>query len=359
MEITLWVSICQHKEEWRNLVDTLEIGELKGQPPKVNIIVTEKYLTALALKLKGAANVNGKQGRVKSPPLNLDLEGPAHSVSDTAAVTEAFMNLKAARSHCAVCGPTKPCLDEGDTHHELSVSKLKSWARSLAVHTPMVTLSRPPHTEAFEVLFKKQNQPTPPDPIVIAPPVPPMRAVPAPGTTWPFYPSLPGYPPGYPVYPQHMSPMPYAYSHLPFPAVPAPAPVPAPTAVSEPSSDPPEAGTPSIYPECLVFMNSALWYKKNDSCLEGRDYGGGARLVGDGGGDTSAGVVSSSSGIVLGIALGNRRVTFVAAVRATSTLTSSFMVAMSWQSKKGRVTCMIVRHVLISKEGPSSSPSID
>ncbi|KAF8502982.1 hypothetical protein JB92DRAFT_3123639 [Gautieria morchelliformis] len=120
----------------------------------------------------------------------------------------------------------------------------------------MVTLSRPPHTEAFKVFLKKQNQPTPPDPIVIAPPVPPMPAVPAPGTTWPFYPSLPGYPPGYPVYPQHMSPMPYAYSHSPFPAVPAPAPVPAPTAVSEPSSDPPKAGTPSIYPECLVFMKA-------------------------------------------------------------------------------------------------------
>ncbi|KAF8525437.1 hypothetical protein JB92DRAFT_2826776 [Gautieria morchelliformis] len=154
--------------------------------------------------------------------------------SDTDAVTEAFVKLKAARSRCAVCGPTKPCLVE--------------------VHTPMVTLSRPPHTEAFEVFFKKQNQPTPQDPIVIAPPVSPMPAVPAPGTTWPFYPSLPGYPPGYPVYPQHMSPMPYAYSHSPFPAVPAPAPVPAPTAISEPSSDPPKAGTPSTYPECSVFM---------------------------------------------------------------------------------------------------------
>ncbi|KAF8511236.1 hypothetical protein JB92DRAFT_3118249 [Gautieria morchelliformis] len=149
---------CLTEEEWYNLVDTLEICELKGQPPKLNIIVIEKYLTALALKLKGAANVNGKWGQVKSPPLNLDLEGPAHSVSDTDAVTEAFMKLRATHSHCAVCGPTKPCLVEGETHHELSMSKLKSWAHGLGVHTPMMTLSRPLHTEAFKVFFKKRNQ---------------------------------------------------------------------------------------------------------------------------------------------------------------------------------------------------------
>ncbi|KAF8578529.1 hypothetical protein K439DRAFT_1621253 [Ramaria rubella] len=240
------------KGDWRNLIKQVEEGEYKKQEAVVYIVITEKYLAALTLYLKGT-KVTGKRKCVKSPPLDLSMEGPDEGLVDNGTVDKWFSQLQITWD-CQACGTW--CLAApGLGHQVLSSTLLKSWAYSLASNTPKVTLARPP-VEGFEKFFKTTahvgalNAAPGPEKIPAAAVVSVPQAVP-PFTTYP--PPYPYGPYGYPP----LGPTPlgfYPRTHAGAPPT-TPVHVTAPVASSSPFVASGEEEAP-VYPECTDFMTA-------------------------------------------------------------------------------------------------------